>query len=131
MVYIYVRGCFEIPEKQPLNRTNMKTLTVILLLSIGTAAFAQDSLKVKPSDYPRTRFQHQIFLPDSIKEVKRVVYADDSTDVDFKMSEDGKATYLLNYDGKRSIKIYYISNTGEPKNVQKPHCQVQDRRVEL
>ena len=55
------------------NGAIMKTLTVILLLSIGTAAFAQDSLSAKPSDYPRTRFSHQIFLPDTINHTEDCV----------------------------------------------------------
>ncbi|MDX2001163.1 MAG: hypothetical protein SFW35_01945 [Chitinophagales bacterium] len=94
-----------------------------LVFALATIASAQNS--GMPEKAP-----HQIFMNDTIRSVQKVVYADDSTAIRYRLSDDGTAIYLMDYDGKRSVKVYFTDKTGLPTDVSKPHCHIHDR-IEL
>lgn len=81
---------------------------------------AQD---IPAQQQPLPTFYYQIFLTEPIDTVKQIYYQNDSTVVNFQLSPDKKAIYLLNYDGERTIKIEYVKS-GTPENMTKPHCHV-------
>jgi hypothetical protein len=56
---------------------------------------------------------HQIFLQDTIIDLKKVEYVNDTTGkrLGFKLSEDRTTIQLFNYDGFSRVKIEYVSRT--------------------
>ena len=98
----------------------MKLLITGILITVSLALFSQE----RPEIPPIPQFYHQIFLKDTIETIEDVIYLDDSTQIEFRISPDRTAIYLLNYDGKRSIRATIRYKTGDSKEVTKPHCQI-------
>jgi hypothetical protein len=82
----------------------MKTIFSIFIctLIITSIAIAQE---IQPF--------HQIFLQDTIIDLRKVEYDNDTTGkrLGFKLSDDRTTIHLFNYDGISRVKIEYVSRT--------------------
>lgn len=99
----------------------MRLLFTILLCGAARLLMAQE-----PVDNPTIpTFYWQIFLNDTAERVTDVFYLNDSTKLDYRLSPDGTAIYLLNYDGKRTVKAVVIfKGSTPPEDVVRPHCNI-------
>ena len=94
-----------------------------VLVLMCTTAFAQSGTD-ETEEVPWPQFYYQIFLNDTIQQIENVIYREDSTQLQFKLSPDGTAIYLLDYDGKRPITATIINGQGIREEITKPHCHI-------
>lgn len=80
--------------------------------------------KTTEEEVPWPQFYYQLFLEDSIQSIERVIYQDDSSDIEFKLSPDKMAIFLLDYDGKRTVTATYTDMQGATQSISKPHCHI-------
>lgn len=98
-------------------------MTRIVVTVVLALCFKTMSAQTAPAAPPLPTFYYQIFLQEPIDSVKQIYYQQDSTAVNFQLSPDKMAIYLLNYDGERTIRIEYVK-AGSPADMTKPHCHV-------
>lgn len=69
---------------------------------------------------------HQIFLQDTILDLKKVEYENDTTGrkIGFKLSEDRTTIQLFNYDGISRIKIEYVGRTNGFRSETRYKCNI-------
>lgn len=101
----------------------LKWIWTILLVTVASLVFGQTD-NTETEEVPWPQFYYQIFLEDSIQKIENVIYRDDSTALEFKLSPDKMAIYLLDYDGKSTISATYIDMNGIEQNITKPHCHI-------
>lgn len=101
----------------------MMRIAAIVILAFCFNALSAQTAPSEQQQQPLPTFYYQIFLDEPIDTVKQIFYQQDSTAVQFQLSPDKKAIYLLDYDGERTIKIEYVK-AGAPENMTKPHCHV-------
>lgn len=96
--------------------------TTFILMMASAWAYGQEP--AAPEEVPWPQFYYQIFLDDTLQSIEQVIYEKDSTDIEFKLSPDGQAIYLLDYDGKSSVRATYTDIHGTSHTVGKPHCHI-------
>jgi hypothetical protein len=99
----------------------MKSICLTIFLAVG--AFGISAQTLEPPKQSLPTFYYQIFLTEPIDSVGQIYYQQDSTAVQFQLSPDKMAIYLLDYDGERTIHIDYFK-AGMPADMNKPHCHV-------
>lgn len=99
----------------------MIRICLSVLLAICVKGLGAQTLDAPVPSYPP--FYYQIFLTEPIDSVGQIYYQQDSTAVQFQLSPDKMAIYLLDYDGERTIHIDYFK-AGMPADMNKPHCHV-------
>lgn len=92
----------------------------IAFMFCATMAMAQAGPQEEPN---KPLHYHQIFLQQPIDSVKNVYYPSDSTPIQFQLSPDKMAIYLLDYDGVQSVKVEYYQS-GMPADLTKSKCNV-------
>lgn len=98
----------------------IRTCLTVLLIVCVKALCAQTTEPPLQSTPP---FYYQIFLTEPIDSVGQIYYQQDSTAVQFQLSPDKMAIYLLDYDGEGTIHIDYFK-AGVTSDMTKPHCHV-------
>lgn len=80
------------------------------LLILSTVCFFMMTTYVIAQDFQPF---HQIFLQDTVLDLKMVEYDNDTTGkrLGFKLSEDRTVIELFNYDGQSRVKIEYVGRT--------------------
>lgn len=94
----------------------MRVIFAILILAAFSAiCFAQDSPAF-----------HQIFLQDTVIDLKKVEYINDTTGrkLGFKLSEDRTTIQLFNYDGQSKIRIEYVGRLSGFKSETRYKCNI-------
>lgn len=105
----------------------MKWFYIGILLLCGSPLWAQQAAPdstTETEEIPWPQFYYQIFMEDSMQKIENVIYEDDSTEIEFKLSPDQMAIYLLDYDGQRRVKATYIDMQGNQQSISKPHCHI-------
>lgn len=101
----------------------MKTVCLfsIALCCCALFAAAQEMLPQAP---PVKAEYYQIFLDAPVQKVNKVTYSDDSGEVEFKLSPDGKSIRLLDYNGTGGVKAEVVDADGMVREVVKSKCNI-------
>ena len=76
------------------------------------------------TDTPQKEY-HQIFLDKPIQKIKKVEYYEEGKgEIEFQLSEDKMAIYLLNYDGDGGVKAKVINEEGEKQEITRSKCHI-------
>lgn len=68
---------------------------------------------------------HQIFLEEPLLKIKKVQYSDEEKgEIEFQLSEDGSAIYLINYDGSGGVKAIVIDAEGKKQEIIRSKCHI-------
>jgi len=69
---------------------------------------------------------HQIFLQDTILDIKKIEYEGDTTGkrLGFKLSDDRTVIQLFNYDGQSKVKIVYVSRQNGIVDITRYKCNI-------
>src|SRR5688572_28931324 len=73
---------------------------------------------------PTRQEYFQIFLEEPIQKVNSVMYSDDSSPVEYKLSPDGKSIHLLNYNGSGGVKASVVNADGTAQEISKSKCAI-------
>ena len=79
-----------------------------LLFFFSSSLFAQ--VDVAPSlemPFPGADEIHQLFIHDSIKQIKKVEYMDSCEPIDFEFLDDAELLLIKNWDGKSAIRVMF------------------------
>jgi len=100
----------------------MKIIVLILCGVVAGYSFAY-SQELR-QQIPVRKDYYQIFLDTPVQKVNKVTYYDDSAPVEFKLSPDGKAVYLLDYKGGGGVKAEVVDMDGNVSEVIRSHCKI-------
>ncbi|GIV32550.1 MAG: hypothetical protein KatS3mg031_0085 [Chitinophagales bacterium] len=97
---------------------------ILLLFFIPLHAQDQSPGAIMPDQVPVRVEYYQIFLDKPVQKVSGVEYYDGSGLVRFKLSPDGRAIYLLDYNGSGGVKARIITKEGKTEEIIRSKCNI-------
>lgn len=97
---------------------NLLNSALILLASYSFVSGQESPQPASQNDY------YQIFLENPVQKINKVTYYDDSGAVEYKLSPDGKAVYLLDYKGEGGVKAEVVNMDGTIEEVIRSKCKI-------
>lgn len=92
---------------------------ILTLLVASKVTFSQEN------EAPVEKELHQIFLKEPVKKVKDVRYIDpEKGAIEYKLSDDGTAIYLMNYDGEGGVKATVTNMDGKTEEITRSKCYI-------
>lgn len=100
----------------------MKTLTLItslLFTALLVNAQEQQPLPSSVKEY------YQIFLETPVQKVNKITFSEEGgAPIEFRLSPDGKAIYLLNYKGEGGVKAEVVNAEGNTEEIIRSKCKI-------
>lgn len=106
----------------------MKNLTIILIFLSPFVLSAQEiEIESAPTETPQPAIKefHQIFLNEPVQKINKLEYSEDGKGpLNYKLSDDGSAIHLLDYDGSGGVTAEVTDMNGNVKDITKSKCHI-------